>query len=245
MQPIAVDCVTECPICSKTAMVPPSEFFFETTCPSCKYCYGPVYYFDAAHAFNQLSPDEFRDWLEGYVINSNRHYTFEKFTEGIRSKELVVLFPLADASRILGRWRRLAWASSVAFYRFGPPMASLLISFLARNPWYLGGIALVWIFGKAVSKFLRQTMQQIQVVCFFAIPLLILWYFFGLLHWSTFSVFCVIWWMGGFFVSDWLQGKLAVGGLLQDQGHYEKVLPTAHIFISPAPSSSSTRMRKF
>lgn len=240
-----MDSITECPACSKKALVSSTEFFVETTCPSCKYCYGPVFYFDPVHAFNQSNPLEFREWVEGYVINSNRHYTHEKFTDGIKTKELVVLFPLVDAWNILRGWRRAVWGASAAFYQFGPLIASLLITFLTRNPWYLGGIALTWIFGKAGASFLRQTLQQIQVISFFCFPLLILWYSFGIRHWSTFSVLCVIWRLGGFFVSDWLQGKLAVECLLQDADYFEKILSTAAIYISPAPSSWSMRMRKF
>jgi hypothetical protein len=190
-----------------------------------------------------LQPPDFADWLKKYIVNSNSHYSHAEFKEGIKSKKLVVLFPIIDAFGILRGWRAGAFNLSVLIYRLGPLLASLLALYLTKNAWYLAGIFLPEFFGKSVSLFLRNTMQQVQAVAVFLIIAAILWHFNGLNHWSTFSVFCVAWRLGGFFLADSLQGRLALGVLLSDPKLFEDAAGSGRIYINHARMPSFMRYR--
>lgn len=233
---------SECPLCSKRHQVDFTEFLVEATCPSCKYCYGPVYYFDPVHATYQ--EQGFREQLQEFIAHSKNKFSHAVFLEGLKNKTLTVLFPIVDAWVILPGWRRVLWTATVVLYRFGPLIASVLVTWITRNLWFLGGIVAAEFFGRTVSAFLRRPMQQIQVIGIFSVIGGTLGFIYGFRHWSVFSVFCVILRVGVFFYADALQNKLAVAALSNDERFFERLRDKGLILLLPPQPGSSWRMRK-
>lgn len=238
-----MNCTTECPVCSKMDSIPTMSFLLETTCPHCKFCYEPVFYFDPAHLFRQEAG--FGEWFSDYIVNSNSHHSFEDFKLGVDGKKLVALFPLAEPFTILNGWRLGVFNLSVILYRVGPIITSLLAWYFSHNAWYLSGIVLPEFFGRSVSMFLRNTLQEVQVVLFFLIVAGICGYFFDPYHWTTFGLVCVAFRLGGFFFTDAMQARLARGALYSDRNLFTAVIGTAKVFVAPAKRPSFMKYRKW
>lgn len=235
--------VTECPICSKKASIPMVSFLVETTCPSCQFCYEPIFHFDPAHVIYQETG--FGEWFADYVINSNKGYSYEQFRQGVNDGKLVAMFPLVQPFVILRGWRKGVFNLSVILYRFGPIIASLLACYFGHSAWYLSGIVLTEFFGKSVHLFLRNTLQQVQVVGFFLLIALVCGYFFGVFHWSTFGFVCVAWRLGGFFITDAMQDGMARSALYSDPNLFAALIGTEKIYVAPAKQPSFMKYRKW
>lgn len=240
---LRMNCTTECPVCSKMDSIPTMSFLLETTCPHCKFCYEPVFYFDSVHLFRQEAG--FGEWFADYIVNSNNHHSYEDFKLGVDNKKLVALFPLVEPSSILEGWRLGAFNLLVTLYRVGPIVASLLAWYFGHSAWYLSGIMLPALYKPIVGMFLRNTLQQVQVVLFFLIIAGIFGYFLGMYHWIVFALVCVAFRLGGYFFADAMQGRLARGALYSDPIFFAAVIGTAKVFVAPAKRPSFMKYRKW